>query len=116
MDSEVNSNIIDLIRSATEEEKTFYIKAIQQNQEATEFKCELLFILDGDSSVTTGNQQSKDKEKSSMLEDEQSRQMDTKLVTPPPAKRSLFQTPDTPLPTNKKTEIDTNKNKNKKEV
>ncbi|KAL2500464.1 Uncharacterized protein Fot_34312 [Forsythia ovata] len=42
--------------------------------------------------------------------------MDTKLVTPPPAKRSLFQTLETPLPTNKKTEADRNKDKNKKET
>ncbi|KAL2509580.1 replication protein A 70 kDa DNA-binding subunit D-like [Forsythia ovata] len=111
-----DSNIIDIIHLATEEEKTFYIKAIQQNQEATEFKYELLFILGSDSTVTTGNQQSKDKGKSPMLEDEQSQQMDSKLVTPPPAKRSLFQTPETPLPTKKKTEIDTDKDKNKKEV
>ncbi|KAL2537363.1 replication protein A 70 kDa DNA-binding subunit D-like [Forsythia ovata] len=114
--SNPDSNIIDIIHLATEEEKTFYIKAIQQNQEATEFKYELLFILGSDSTVTTGNQQSKDKGKSPMLEDEQSQQMDSKLVTPPPAKRSLFQTPETPLPTKKKTEIDTNKDKNKKEV
>ncbi|KAL2502580.1 replication protein A 70 kDa DNA-binding subunit D-like [Forsythia ovata] len=111
-----DSNIIDIIHLATEEEKTFYIKAIQQNQEATEFKYELLFILGSDSTVTTGNQQSKDKGKSPMLEDEQSQQMDSKLVTPPPAKRSLFQTPETLLPTKKKTEIDTDKDKNKKEV
>ncbi|KAL2484943.1 Replication protein A 70 kDa DNA-binding subunit B [Abeliophyllum distichum] len=103
--SNPDSNIIDLIRLATEEEKTFYIKAIQQNEEATEFKYELLFVLGSDSTVTVGNQQSKDKGKSPMLEDEQSQQMDSKDVTPPPAKRSLFQTPETPLPTKKKTEI-----------
>ncbi|KAL2499049.1 Replication protein A 70 kDa DNA-binding subunit B [Abeliophyllum distichum] len=103
--SNPDSNIIDLIRLATEEEKTFYIKAIQQNEEATEFKYELLFVLGSDSTVTAGNQQSKDKGKSPMVEDEQSQQMDSKDVTPPPAKRSLFQTPETPLPTKKKTEI-----------
>ncbi|KAL2552917.1 replication protein A 70 kDa DNA-binding subunit D-like [Forsythia ovata] len=108
--------LMDHSVSQQRNEKTFYIKAIQQNQEATEFKYELLFILGSDSTVTTGNQQSKDKGKSPMLEDEQSQQMDSKLVTPPPAKRSLFQTPETPLPTKKKTEIDTNKDKNKKEV
>ncbi|KAL2465108.1 Replication protein A 70 kDa DNA-binding subunit B [Abeliophyllum distichum] len=74
--------------------KTFYIKAIQQNEEATEFKYELLFVLGSDSTVTAGNQQSKDKGKSPMVEDEQSQQMDSKDVTPPPAKRSLFQTPE----------------------
>ncbi|KAL2472283.1 Replication protein A 70 kDa DNA-binding subunit B [Abeliophyllum distichum] len=114
--SNPDSNIIDLIRLATEEEKTFYIKAIQQNEEATEFKYELLFVLGSDSTVTAGNQQSKDKGKSPMVEDEQSQQMDSKDVTPPPAKRSLFQTPETPLPTKKKTEIGTNKDKDKKEV
>ncbi|KAL2527190.1 replication protein A 70 kDa DNA-binding subunit B-like [Abeliophyllum distichum] len=114
--SNPDSNIIDLIRLATEEEKTFYIKEIQQNQEATEFKYELLFVLGRDSTVTAGNQQSKDKGKSPMLEDEQAQQMDSKHVTPPPTKRSLFQTPETPLPTKKKTEIDTNKDKDKKEV
>ncbi|KAL2500355.1 TCP domain-containing protein [Forsythia ovata] len=72
-------------------------------------------MLDSDSTETTGNQQRKDKEKSPMLEDEQSQQMDSKLVTLPPTKRSLLQTPETPLPTNKKVEIDTNKDKKKKE-
>ncbi|KAL2458231.1 Replication protein A 70 kDa DNA-binding subunit B [Abeliophyllum distichum] len=87
--SNPDSNIIDLIRLATEEEKTFYIKAIQQNEEATEFKYELLFVLGSDSTVTAGNQQSKDKGKSPMVEDEQSQQMDSKDVTTTSQKISI---------------------------
>ncbi|CAA3030170.1 ATP-dependent DNA helicase PIF1-like, partial [Olea europaea subsp. europaea] len=110
MDSEdVGTNILDFIRTTIENDKVFYIKAVQKEPNSAQYKYDVIFMLDPISSTTDDTDEFSDKGKgiSSCLSDEGT----SSVLT---AKRSLLQSLETVVPTKKKIEQHSDGTKSKK--
>ncbi|CAA2984768.1 Hypothetical predicted protein [Olea europaea subsp. europaea] len=107
--SDVGTNILDFIHTTIENDKVFYIKAVQKEPNSAQYKYDVIFMLDPISSTTDDTDEFTDKGKgiSSCLSNEGT----SSALT---AKRSLLQSLETAVPTKKKIEQHSDGTKSKK--
>ncbi|KAL2492233.1 Uncharacterized protein Adt_27861 [Abeliophyllum distichum] len=102
------TNIHDAIQMAVDKQQIFYVKATQGLINKTEYKFEIIFVLDTCLAITQIEHSKLDKGKGLLYPDLPTEPALIEEVFPPPAKRELFQLLDEDTVAKKKIETNTN--------